>query len=134
MTKMPSLSIIIGTHTFTDTSVCLSVCRCTHIDVCTHTCTHILTYAQLHHTTIYRHKYAHPKTSTKHSHRQTYSSPAFCIGDTFHYSKLLSGDVVCTSRGDMHSLQTRYTLIMHAQTTAIAFWCAHVCVCIRTTV
>lgn len=41
---------------------------------------------------------------TEHIHRQAYSSPAFCIGDTFHYSKLLSGDVVCTSRGDIHSL------------------------------
>lgn len=92
-------------------------------------CAHIFRYAQYNHTTLHTHKYAHTKTCTKHIHRQAYSSPAFCIGDTFHYSKLLSGDVVCTSRGDMHSLQTRYTLIMHAQTTGIAFWCACVCVC-----
>lgn len=65
--------------------------------------------------------YAQAFTRTKHIHRQPHSSSAFCIGDTFHYSKLLPGDVVCTSRGDMHSLQTRYILIMHAQTRGMAF-------------
>lgn len=69
------------------------------------------THTVRNHTTAYVHKCAHKtKTCTKHTRRQACSSPAFCIGDTFHYSKLLSGDGVCTSRGDMHSLQTRYTL------------------------
>lgn len=101
---------------------------CTHTQTHTHRPARIFRYAGYIHTTIHIHKYAHTKTCTKHIHRQAYSSPAFCIGDTFHYSKLLSGDVVCTLRGDMHSLQTRYTLIMHAQTTRIAFWCPCVCV------
>lgn len=128
--KEPSLSIIIDRHTFTDTSVCLCMCthRCVHTQTHTHRPARFFRYAGYIHTTIHIHKYAHTKTCTKHIHRQAYSSPAFCIGDTFHYSKLLSGDVVCTLRGDMHSLQTRYTLIMHAQTTRIAFWCPCVCV------
>lgn len=99
----------------------LTVCRSAHMYMCAHTHTQMCTFLDMHDTTTELYTSMQTKTHTKHIHKQAYSSPAFCIGDTFHYSKHLSGDVVCTSRGDMHFLQTRYTLIMHALTTDFAF-------------
>lgn len=94
-----------------------------------HTCTNLCLHFQIYMTNTHPHKYSHTKSCTEHIHRQAYSSPAFCIGDTFHYSKLLSGDVVSTSRGDMHPLPTRYTLIMHTQAlhfgTHVYVFCAY---------
>lgn len=102
---------------------------------CAHTNQHTL--SDMYHTIKQLNVYTHTHTQlwnlksyTKHIHGQACSSPAFCIGDTFHYSKHLSWDVVCTLRGDMHFLQTRYTLIMHAETTGNAIQCAPVCICI----
>lgn len=132
--KEPSLSPLHHGRTHLYTHLCLQIYS--HAHVHTHTQTKTPPPTHTHTKNFCMHlqicmtqphqPYRHTKTCTRHIHRQAYSSPAFCIGDTFHYSKLLSGDVVRTSWGDMHSLQTRYSLIMHAQTTGIAFWC--VCV------
>ena len=138
------------THTHTHRHTRMNIHTNAH--VCAHTYKHVRAHAHIHTNTrrLHRHRCPSLKTTdesttdsqtqppharlhtrlTEHILMQASSSPAFCIGDTLHYSELLSGDVACTTGGAMHSpnkIHLNYACAESRHT----LWCVCVCACVR---
>lgn len=104
--KEPTLYIAIGRHTFTDTSVWL------------HPFSDMPNTTAYIYTSMHTQKHAQSTFTGRHTHPLHFASVTLFIIQSFFLG------MWCAHREAACTLQTRYTLIMHAQTTGIAFWCA----------